>query len=174
MLLFAHTGITLGLARLTELSIHPRKIDYRIVLVGSMLPDLIDKPIGIFILGNVFSNGRIFSHTILFHLVLLLLGLYFYRKFGRIEFLTLFFCSGFHLVLDQMWLMPRTLFWPLYGWTFPKYNLTNWIPNIFEALLRDPVLRVSESMGLIILLISGGQLLRQKRLIIFLRSGVMR
>jgi inner membrane protein len=50
MLLFAHTGITLGTAKVMARAAGwrekglPALLDYRLVLIGSMLPDLIDKP----------------------------------------------------------------------------------------------------------------------------------
>ena len=34
------------------------KVDYRFILLGSILPDLIDKPIGNVFLSHIFSNGR--------------------------------------------------------------------------------------------------------------------
>jgi hypothetical protein len=50
------------------------RFDYRFVLVGSMLPDIIDKPLGQLVLRNLMSNGRIFSHTLLFLLLICLAG----------------------------------------------------------------------------------------------------
>ncbi|MFP3975182.1 MAG: hypothetical protein ACLFVK_03050, partial [Dehalococcoidia bacterium] len=64
-----------------------RVIDYRIALIGSMLPDIIDKPLGIYIFTETFSNGRIYAHTLLFFLVLLLIGLFRYIRSGGIGFL---------------------------------------------------------------------------------------
>jgi GTP-binding protein len=75
MLLFAHTGITLGTAKVMARAAGwrekglPAQLDYRLVLIGSMLPDLIDKPLGGVILP--LGNGRIYSHTLLFLLAVL-------------------------------------------------------------------------------------------------------
>jgi len=53
MFVLAHTGITLAAARGMEKLMArrgirklPELLDYRLVLVGSMLPDIIDKPLG--------------------------------------------------------------------------------------------------------------------------------
>ena len=47
---------------------HP--IDYRLVAAGAILPDLIDKPLGIYLLRRQLGSGRIYGHTLLFGLVL--------------------------------------------------------------------------------------------------------
>ena len=71
MLLFAHTGITLGTAKIMARAAGwrekglPAQLDYRLVLIGSMLPDLIDKPLGGVI--PPLGNGRIYSHTRCFY-----------------------------------------------------------------------------------------------------------
>jgi len=43
--LLGHLGIGLGLAWLLSWR-SPMRIDYRLVLFGALLPDLIDKPLG--------------------------------------------------------------------------------------------------------------------------------
>ncbi len=110
MLLFGHIGITLGVAWLVESRLKV-KMDYRLIIIGSLLPDIIDKPVGMIILP--LHNGRVFGHTLLFILILLLIGLK-YRKF-----LFLSFASFLHLIEDEMWKEPKTLFWPLLGFEFP-------------------------------------------------------
>ncbi len=80
MIFFGHIGITLLFAYLI-FSIFKEKIDYRFLIVGAILPDLIDKPIGQYIFVSTFSNGRIFGHTILFVLLLAMIALYAERKY---------------------------------------------------------------------------------------------
>src|SRR4030042_1013686 len=41
-------------------------VDLRLLLVGFMLPDIIDKPVGQLLFRETFSSGRIFSHTLIF------------------------------------------------------------------------------------------------------------
>ncbi len=50
------------------------RVDYRLILLGSLLPDTIDKPVGLLILRDFFSNGRIFGHSFLFSLLILAAG----------------------------------------------------------------------------------------------------
>src|SRR3989442_13390412 len=67
--LLGHLGIGLGLAWLlsTRSSI---RIDFRLVLLGSTLPDLIDKPLA-FLLS---LEGRLWAHTFLFLFAILALS----------------------------------------------------------------------------------------------------
>ncbi len=118
MLIFGHLGITLGAAQVLERAILARHqgLDYRLVLAGSMLPDLIDKPVGLFLLEEVFHSGRIMAHTLVFSLVLLGLGVWRYR-WGRVGLLSLGIGSLFHLALDEMWGEPAVLWWPFMGWS---------------------------------------------------------
>ncbi len=72
MLLFGHIGITLGIAWFAESKLDV-KMDYRLIVVSSLLPDLVDKPVGMILLP--LNNGRVFGHTLLSVFVLLLIGL---------------------------------------------------------------------------------------------------
>jgi hypothetical protein len=44
--------------------------DYRLVALGALLPDIIDKPLAWFILGDRVEDNHLFAHTMLFGLVL--------------------------------------------------------------------------------------------------------
>jgi membrane-bound metal-dependent hydrolase YbcI (DUF457 family) len=122
MLLFGHLGITLGIyfglgvfvSRLRTI------IDPKYLAIGALLPDLIDKPLGRVIFASTFENGRIIGHTMLLSFILFLIGLYFYNKRKDIKVLSLASGSFFHLMGDQMWARPKTLFWPSRGLSFPK------------------------------------------------------
>lgn len=125
MLLFGHIGVTLGILFLLSY-IEPRLktiIDPRYLVVGALLPDLIDKPLGMIVFASTISNGRMISHTLVFSFILFLIGLYLYDKRGDIRIISLASGSFFHLIEDQMWNTPKTLFWPLFGWSFPKYSI---------------------------------------------------
>ncbi len=135
----------------TKLAAFGEQVDFRLLLLGSMLPDIIDKPIGQAIFREVFHNGRIFSHTLLFLFVITLLGFYLYASRNKLWLLVISFGCAIHLVLDQMWLTPRTLFWPIYGWSFEKIDLSNWLAHIWNALLRDPGVFIPEIIGAILL-----------------------
>ena len=122
MLLFGHIGVTLGIffGLLFLIPQFQTIIDPTYLVIGSLLPDLIDKPLGIIIYSSTIANGRTIAHTLLFSFTLFLTGLYLYDKRGDTKVLTLASCSIFHLMEDQMWASPRTLFWPFLGWQFRK------------------------------------------------------
>ncbi len=110
MLILGHTGITLGIFWFFEEKTG-LKFDYRIVVMASLFPDIIDKPLGMVVLP--LNNGRIIGHTLLFALILLFLGTL--QKTST----TLSVGSLFHMVEDEMWADPVTLFWPFLG-NFPE------------------------------------------------------
>jgi membrane-bound metal-dependent hydrolase YbcI (DUF457 family) len=104
MFLFGHLGVTLGIAVLLFriLKIKPNRRIYLTVLVGAILPDLIDKPIGEIVLSQSLSNGRLFAHTFLFIFILLLIGMYLHKRNGEIRGLILCGAAFIHLCEDRM------------------------------------------------------------------------
>ncbi|WP_292466014.1 metal-dependent hydrolase [Methanolobus sp.] len=122
MLPFAHIAIALVLFYIAGLAfpkIRPH-INYWYVAVGSMLPDLIDKPVGILLFADIFSSGRIFAHSLLFVGVLGVAGYYLYTRKKDARVLMLAGGSLIHQLLDGMWNTPVTFLWPLLGWEFQR------------------------------------------------------
>ncbi|HEX76465.1 MAG TPA: metal-dependent hydrolase [Dehalococcoidia bacterium] len=144
-----------------------KQIDYRLILIGSLLPDIVDKPIG----GLFFGNGRIFCHTLLFLVVLSSAAVYFYTKRGITWLIALSFGTFIHLILDQMWLEPGTLLWPIYGWAFERMDLSHWLEAILYALRTDPAVYISELVGFAILASFAVILARRKRVHAFIKMG---
>ena len=205
MLLFAHTGITLGAgmllsnlttAHFTRVVTRPqqsplasqesdrhegvgtprreslsRHVDLRLLLIGSLLPDIIDKPIGIFFFRETFNNGRIFGYSLLFLATISFIGFYLYKHRRKTWLLVLFFGTFMHLVLDQMWCTPHILLWPVYGFTFEKGDISDWIPRLIHTLQTDPAVYVPELLGLAILVWFIWSLVRRRRVTGFLRFG---
>jgi inner membrane protein len=194
MLLFGHIGITLGTAVLLNaalsksfpLSTQPNqqlphaqqikpsllsRIDLRILLVGSLLPDIIDKPVGAFLFRDTFSNGRIFCHTLLFLILITLAGFYLYRRYGRTWLLVLSFGTFMHLILDQMWLEPQTLLWPLYGFAFKKTDVTNLLENWLRIMHTKPDVYIPEIIGGVILVLFFLVPVYRRKVYSFIRNG---
>lgn len=136
-----HLGIALGLAWLLAWGSTAR-VDYRLVLFGALLPDLIDKPLG-FVLG---LDTRIWAHTFLFLFSVLLVSLT--PTFGALRFVG--FGVATHLLLDEIWIRPDIVWYPAYGWWFPPaaFDAERW----FETLLHDPVVQAGEVIGAVILI----------------------
>ena len=140
-------------------------------MVGALLPDIIDKPVGLFFFSETFGHGRIFSHTLLFLILVALAGLCLYLRHNRGWMLVLAFGTFTHLLLDQMWLTPSTLFWPFFGFDFWRGDPAGWVPGILNALLTNPEVYVPELVGAAILLWFGLALVRRRKVRAFIRYG---
>ena len=147
------------------------RIDLRLLVFAALLPDVIDKPLGHYILPDVFDSGRIFAHTLLFTLILGALGTWLYRKRERIWGLTLALGSASHLVLDSMWQTPETLFWPAFGWEFPSSGVIDLWRTLWQALTSHPSVYVPEIIGIAVFVFIGLRLITKRRLRHFLRQG---
>lgn len=166
MLLFGHTGITLGIFFVFSYFAPRLKtiIDPRYLAVGSLLPDFIDKPLGMIVFASSISNGRMISHTLVFSITIFLIGLYLYNKRLDIRVITLATGSFFHLMEDQMWATPQTLFWPLFGWSFPKDQIADglafllmlfkecFMPQFSQGFIPDSTF-IPEVIGMIVIVI---------------------
>jgi membrane-bound metal-dependent hydrolase YbcI (DUF457 family) len=183
VIFFGHVGITLGAGAVLAGNVNrrgkkqswfvslSRYVDIRLLLVGSMLPDIIDKPVGMYFFRNTFNNGRIFSHTLLFLIVISAVGLLIYKKQHRTWMLALAAGTFTHLLLDSMWKTPATLFWPLLGFSFPKTNLENWLQIILHTTVSDPTVYLPEIIGLAIVLWFVIETIKRKQVGAFIKYG---
>jgi len=146
------------------------RIDYRMVLVGSILPDIIDKPVFL-LFGGAALSGRDYAHTLLFNLVLLIGGLVLLR-YRRSWLLIISLSSFTHLVLDRMWGCPVTLLWPLLG-PLPGGETAGWISDRFYSIFSIPEVYIPEIIGLLILLAFFLRLVKNKGVTGFITSGVV-
>lgn len=121
-------------------------LDIRLLMIGSILPDMVDKPIGVFL----FGNGRVFTHSLLVTVLLLLIGGFLYFKYKQTGVLAIGIGTFTHLIFDQMWLTPQTLFWPFLGYEFPIGTRTNYIPTWMFTLFHSPYVYISETVGFLI------------------------
>ena len=150
MIFFGHVGISLLVVFLITIALK-KGVDYRFVIVGSMLPDIIDKPLGEYLLNSVFHNGRIVGHTLVLIAILAIIALLVAKRyqFWGIGVLTL--GAFLHQLLDQMWNAPISWFWPAFGWEFPQYQTDNYLLMILNNLLNKPEVYVPELVGLVII-----------------------
>jgi len=70
-----------------------------------------------------------------------------------------------------MWLTPRTLLWPLYGFSFERVDLSYWTQAMFYALLTNPTTYISEIVGAVIVICFVLLLVRKGNLYSFFRNG---
>jgi inner membrane protein len=178
MIFFGHLGITTGVLKIYEKVFYKEKdlniktlIDYRVVLVGAILPDIIDKPIGAYLFRNTFHNSRIFAHTLVFSGILAFIGLYMLYKHRKSNILILGLCTFIHLILDSMWLYPGILFWSYYGLKFPQRAEGNWISSDIVSLITDPSYYLPEIIGFGIIAYYFWKLVKNKQVKAFISEG---
>jgi inner membrane protein len=184
MLIFGHAGITLGAAALTAGALSRRNkstatkswfsalinsLDIRLLLIGSLLPDIIDKPLGIYILH--LQNGRVYAHTLLFLLVIGGAGYYLYRSRKLAWLLTLAAGTLAHLIQDKMWSVPGTLFWPLMGLSFPREILNEYFAGLFKKIFTNRYIFTTELIGLVVIVWFGVWLIYRRQTGAFIRRG---
>jgi hypothetical protein len=96
------------------------RIDYRLVAVGSLLPDLVDRTQrAVFRVRRSSPDKRLVGHTLLFNLALLITGIYVWRRHGERRLLPVSAAAITHLLVDPVIRSPGTLLWPLLGLKFP-------------------------------------------------------
>ncbi len=147
-------------------------IDYRIVLLGSLLPDIIDKPVWFFVTSltsDTSLSGRDYAHTLLFNLALFISALVLIR-YRKSWLLVISLSSFMHLILDQIWKNPVVLLWPLLG-PLPKGETVGWMSNIIQGLFSYPEVYIPEIIGLAIVLLFAYRLAMKKSVISFIRDG---
>jgi hypothetical protein len=114
-------------------------VDYRLVALGALLPDLIDKPLAWFLLRGAFKDDHVFGHTLLLPALLLVPGVYLARR-GDWRLLSLGVATLTHVLVDPVLTYPKTLFWPLLGLEFPRTKgfasgYQPWIEAVVAAAL---------------------------------------
>lgn len=109
MLLLAHVGYSTGAVRISQRFALRRPLDYRLVVLMAILPDVIDRALYAFIIPGA-EGGRLFAHTLLFNLVLLAVLVAIRRDLWIYGVLPLV-----HLLLDLGSLSADQLFWPFLG-----------------------------------------------------------
>jgi len=147
----------------------PRQLDYRLIAIGAVLPD-VDKLISLELLGR-FDRGVF--HTLLWFFILAAAALLLFRVARDTRGVQLACCWAVHLVLDEMWTNPRVLLWPLYG-PMPvdgEFGVADFGDYMVETLTTDWHQLLPELVGLGIVLWVTVMLVRKGRLGDFFRMG---
>ncbi len=141
-----HLGATVAIARYV---FRDPNMDLRFLMVGAVLPDLIDKPIGSLIFNEQLQNGRVYAHALLFPVVVLVVVMLFTDRGTpeRKAWLGLPIGAILHLFLDGQWAEPDGFWWPFLGWTFPEVEHSQLWALIGDRL-SDPLTLIGEAAGL--------------------------
>lgn len=108
------------------------------IAFGAILPDLIDKPLGHLLLQGSLDFGRIFAHSLMFLGILVIAAAVLWKGRSSLLLAAVALGIGTHLVLDAMWDLPISLFWPLLGpfqaGHFPDYFASSLIVEMTSPL----------------------------------------
>jgi len=125
-------------------------MDLRMLVLGALLPDLIDTPIGLIFYEHV-GGVRLATHGLLLAATaMVVIVLSTRRGRPRKAWMPLSIGLLLHVVLDAMWLDPETLWWPLLGWGFSPAGPET-VPAYLGGLLTDWRVWLGEVVGLIYL-----------------------
>ena len=185
MLLAGHIGMTLAAAKYaprivrevnrrfnpsrrihTSTQRWTERLDDRALIVGSMLPDIVDKPLALFLAPALVGHSlRNYGHTLVFAVLVLAVALALAALMKRHWPLTLALASAGHLVLDLMWFSHRILFWPFTTSDFSPRNIHEWGPH------PDVIYFGAEILGLIVILWIGLRLIATRNVRQWLLTG---
>lgn len=113
-MLLWHMGVAVAVMYVT---IGRRRVDYRYVLLGAVLPDAVDG--GLHLLGAFEGPaGRWIAHSLLAALVVAVVIVLGFRAERRLAVFGIFVGWLLHLVGDGMWSAPETFLWPAFGMDF--------------------------------------------------------
>lgn len=144
-MIFWHMGIA---AAIVYVTIGRRRVDYRFILLGAVLPDFID---GIGCFFYECGGGRGIAHSLLANVAVTVLIILLLRGETRLAVFGIGVGWLLHLVGDAMWDAPETFFWPIAGTEFA----TSPAEPYSWALFTDPAAHAwtwaGELVGLMIL-----------------------
>jgi hypothetical protein len=112
------------------LVLHDPQLDYRLLALGAILPDLVDP----------FFGGARVLHSITFSVLLLAVVVLATNRRSpvRRRLLALVFGTFMHLVLDGAFTDNKVFWWPFFGWSFGGARLPSiargWIDVLLEVI----------------------------------------
>lgn len=167
-----HAGTAVALMYVT---IGRRRVDYRFVILGALLPDLAD---GALHLVGVFDgpSGRWVAHSLLATLVVAVAIVLLFRGERRLAVFGIFVGWLLHLVADGMWSAPETFLWPAFGSGFSVSPAEPYSWDLLTAPFDHPATWAGEAIGIAILwwFYAAFDLGRDGRLTGFLKDGHLR
>jgi membrane-bound metal-dependent hydrolase YbcI (DUF457 family) len=111
-------------------------VDYRLVMAGALLPDVVDAPWG----GARYAHTLVFAAALLVAVMLLTVG----HRRARRRLLGLPIGVLVHLVLDGLWTTPHAFWWPFKGWA-----LAGRLPSLQHAVVVTVLEEVAGAIAII-------------------------
>jgi hypothetical protein len=174
MLPSGHIELTWGILNFVQRRLRAfTRADYRLVALAAVMPDVVDKPLAIFVVPETRAT-LLYAHTLLAHLGVWGAVAASGKLRRALPYLLAF--SG-HLLLNRIWRFPRTLFYPLLGRRFHAWRDMS-SPFLFwkgylTAIWQYPYLSIAELLGMVALIwfTRDRRLLRRDGLARFVRTG---
>lgn len=150
-MLFWHLGATVALVRY---SFRDDRMDLRFLMLGAIVPDLIDTPIGWIVFDST-RTTRLVSHTLLVSALVMIAVVWRTRRGRpRKRWMPLAIGMLVHLALDTMWASPETLWWPFLGFEFTPTDAATLGDHVTDVL-GDMRVWLLEVVGGVYLLVLG-------------------
>ncbi|CAN5670559.1 metal-dependent hydrolase [soil metagenome] len=128
----------LGIATLiVYVTLGRRRIDYRMILIGAVLPDIVDGVLGLFFFEG--PAGRWIAHSVLAAIVVTIVIILGFKADRRQSLFGIGVGWLLHLVADGMWQAPQTFLWPAFGTEFSSSVREPYTWNLF----LDPIAHLS-------------------------------
>jgi hypothetical protein len=168
-----HVAVAWGAAELLQQN-NSRlvRLDYRLLALCALAPDVIDKPLAILAFPEAHTS-QLIAHALLPHVLLLVVSLLWWRPA-----LPYVLALNSHLLADRMWNHTESFWWPLFGWDvfwqFKAMNTPEAMVSVYwDIITRYPQVWVVELLALGYLLSFGYRygLTNWRRLAAFLRNG---
>ena len=171
MLPLSHVGFTTAAVKVLEKGLRFPPIDYRVLIVASLLPDLIDKPLYSLLEGSYVYESRALGHSLVFLgcLGVLMVIQWFWKR--ELFLFTVFLGVLFHDILDVMWLHRGIFLWPLEGWQFPKATGEAWLGQLPLFGYNIRLLDFLDNISVLILLFFFMKIAWSGKIAGFLRKG---
>ena len=170
-MIFWHMGAA---AVIVYVTLGRSRIDYRWILVGAVMPDLVDGVLTMTLYEG--ASGRGVAHSISAVVVIAVSVLVLTRGTTRLSLFGLPVGWLLHLVTDGMWNGPETFLWPAFGTSFSDAPVEPYSWDLFIHPLDHLTTWGAEVLGLGALLYLGaafelGERERRRR---FLQDGLLR
>ena len=148
-------------------------LDYRFVVLGAFLPDVVDKATAFVIAPGLVNHSlRSFGHSLVGVGLFTAVSVAFTRSLIHRAVLSFALALAAHLVLDRMWNSLDVLFWPVRGWEFSARGsvpFSHWVNVHFSSLPSAPL----DLIGLALLFVIVGRILATRSAATFLKTGTI-
>lgn len=127
--------------------------------IGSVLPDIIDKPMGYIIFNSSLDSGKIYFHSLGLFLVFFIAGIIIWKWYHSNSFLGISMGILVHQLVDLMWMQPVKWYYPFLGQFQTEFH-----PVYFQRAITAELSSVTELIFLIGLMGLGFALVVNKML----------